>query len=56
MTASNFKIKDLVRFNSANEAILTQSEDINKFNIKDFKIVSKKKPTKSTIKKFNFCF
>ena len=54
--SSNFKIKDLVRFNSANEAILTQSEDINKFNIKDFKIVSKKKPTKLQFKNLIFAF
>ena len=54
--SSNFKIKDLVRFNSANEAILTQSEDINKFNIKDFKIVSKKKPTKLQLKNLIFAF
>ena len=54
--SSNFKIKDLVRFNSANEAILTQSEDINKFNIKDFKIVSKKKHTKLQFKNLIFAF
>ena len=54
--ATNFKIKDLVRFNSANEVILTQSEDIRKFNIKDFKIVSKKKPTKSQLKNLIFAF
>jgi len=54
--ATNFKIKDLVRFNSANEAILTQSEDFKKFNIKDFKIVSKKKPTKSQLKNLIFAF
>ena len=54
--SSNFKIKDLVRFNSANEAILTQSEDINKFNIKDFRIVSKKKPTKLQLKNLIFAF
>jgi len=54
--ATNFKIKDLVRFNSANEAILTQSEDFKKFNIKDFKIVSKKKPTKSQLQNLIFAF
>ncbi|MDA7841065.1 bifunctional phosphoribosylaminoimidazolecarboxamide formyltransferase/IMP cyclohydrolase [Candidatus Pelagibacter sp.] len=54
--SSNFKIKNLVRFNSANEAILTQSEDINKFNIKDFRIVSKKKPTKLQLKNLIFAF
>jgi phosphoribosylaminoimidazolecarboxamide formyltransferase/IMP cyclohydrolase len=54
--ATNFKIKDLVRFNSANEVILTQSEDIKKFNIKDFKVVSKKKPNKSQLKNLIFAF
>ena len=46
----------MVRFNSANESILTQSEDIKKFNIKDFKIVSKKKPNKSQMKNLIFAF
>ena len=54
--ATNFKIEDLVRFHSTNEAFLTQSEDIKKFNIKDFKIVSKKKPTKSQLKNLIFAF
>ena len=54
--ATTFKIKDLIRFNSANEAILTQSEDIKKFDINDFKIVSKKKPTKSQLKNLIFSF
>ena len=49
-------MKDLVRFNSANESILTQSEDIEKFNIKNFKIVSKKKPNKSQLKNLIFAF
>ena len=39
--ASNFVVKDLVNFNSVNESILAQSEDIKKFTPKDFKIVSK---------------
>ncbi|MDB9738796.1 bifunctional phosphoribosylaminoimidazolecarboxamide formyltransferase/IMP cyclohydrolase [Candidatus Pelagibacter sp.] len=54
--ATNFKIKDLVRFNSANDAILTQSEDAKKFNIKDFKIVSRKKPTKTQLENLIFAF
>ena len=54
--AKNFRIKDLVRFNSANDNILTQTGDIKKFNIKDFKIVSKKKPTKSQLKNLIFAF
>ncbi len=54
--ATEFKIKNIVRFNSANESILTQSEDIKKFNINNFKIVSKKKPNKSQLKNLVFAF
>ena len=54
--ATNFTMKNLVRFNSANESFLTQSEDIEKFNIKNFKIVSKKKPNKSQLKNLIFAF
>ena len=49
-------MKNLIRFNYANESILTQSEDIEKFNIKNFKIVSKKKPSKSQLKNLIFAF
>ena len=56
INATNFTIKDLVRFNSANDSILTQSEDIKKFNIRDFDIVSKKKPNKSQLKSLIFAF
>jgi len=54
--ATKFIIKDSLRVNSANEFILTQSEDIKKFNIKDFDIVSKKKPNKSQLKNLIFAF
>ena len=54
--AKNFKIKNLVRFNSVNESILTQSDDTKKFNIRDFKIVSKKKPNKSQFENLIFAF
>ena len=54
--ATSFTMKNLVRFNSADESILTQSEDIEKFDIKNFKIVSKKKPTKSQLKDLIFAF
>ena len=54
--ATNFTIKNLLRFNSANESFLTQAEDIEKFNIKNFKIVSKKKPNKSQLKNLIFAF
>ena len=54
--ATNFTIKNLIRFSSVNESILTQSEDIEKYNIKNFKIVSKKKPNKSQLKNLIFAF
>ena len=54
--ATKFIMKDVVKFNSANEYILTQSEDLKKFSIKDFKIVSKNKPTKSQLKNLIFAF
>ena len=54
--AKNFTMKNLVRFNSTNESILSQSEDIEEFNPKDFKIVSKKKPTKSQLGNLIFAF
>ena len=54
--ATNFIMKNLVRFNSINESILIQSEDMEKFNIKNFEIVSKKKPNKSQLKNLVFAF
>jgi phosphoribosylaminoimidazolecarboxamide formyltransferase/IMP cyclohydrolase len=54
--ATNFVMKNLVRFGSANDSILTQSEDIEKFSIKNFKVVSKKKPNKSQLKNLIFAF
>jgi len=54
--ATKFIMKDSLRVSSANEFILTQSEDIKKFNIKDFDIVSKKKPNKSQLKNLIFAF
>ena len=54
--ATNFAMKNLVKFNSADDSFLTQSEDIEKFNVKNFKIVSKKKPNKSQLKNLIFAF
>ena len=56
INASSFMMKNLNEFNSVNESILTQSEDLKTFSIKDFKIVSKKKPTKSQLKNLIFAF
>ena len=54
--ASDFKLNEIIKFNSSNETILAQSEDTRKFSKKDFKIVSKKKPTKSQIDNLIFAF
>ena len=54
--ATNLAMKNIIKFNSANDSILTQSEDLEKFNIKNFKIVSKKKPNKSQLKNLIFAF
>ena len=54
--ATKFSIVDTVNFSSKNNSILTQSEDLKKFDVKDFKIVSKNKPTKSQLKDLIFAF
>ena len=54
--ATSFSMKNLVGFNSVNESLLTQSEDIEKFNFKNFKIVSKKKPNAFQLKNLLFAF
>ena len=54
--ANKFIIKDIIKLNSLNESLLTQSEDLKKFNIKDFKVVSRKKPSKSQFENLIFAF
>jgi phosphoribosylaminoimidazolecarboxamide formyltransferase / IMP cyclohydrolase len=54
--ASNFILSEVLRFNSANENILVQSEDKKKFKKNDFKIVSKIKPSKSQFDDLIFSF
>jgi len=54
--ATSFSMKNLVGFNSVNESLLTQSEDIEKFNFRNFKIVSKKKPNAFQLKNLLFAF
>ena len=56
INASNYSLKEILRFTSSNEEILVQSEDIKKFNNKDFKIVSKKKPNLKQMKNLIFAF
>ena len=52
--SSNFLINDKLKFNSFNNSILIQSEDKQIFSKKNFKIVSKKKPTKSEFENLIF--
>ena len=54
--ATNFTVKNLIRFYSVHESFLAQSEDIEKYNIKNFRIVSKKKPNKSQLRNLIFAF
>ncbi len=54
--ASNYSINKIMRFNSINNSILNQTEDTRLFTKKDFKIVSKIKPTKSQFEKLLFAF
>ena len=54
--ASNYSLNEKLKFTSNNEEILVQSEDISKFTIKDFKVVSKKKPSLKQMKNLIFAF
>ena len=54
--ASKYIFKEDLKFISNNQEILVQSEDIKKFDIKDFKVVSKKKPNAKQMKNLLFAF
>ncbi len=54
--ATNYYFKEILRFVSSNEELLIQTEDLKKFSKKDFKIVSKKKPTSKQMKDLIFAF
>ena len=54
--ASNFKLSDILKFNSFDKNFLMQSEDKKKFKKNDFKIVSKKKPSKKQLDDLIFAF
>ena len=54
--ATNYKLNQKQKFISSNNNILIQSEDSKKFDIKNFKIVSKRKPSKKEIKNLTFAF
>ncbi len=54
--ASNYRINDSLKHISAGNEMLIQSEDLNKYTSKDFKIVSKRKPSAKEMKNLIFAF
>jgi phosphoribosylaminoimidazolecarboxamide formyltransferase/IMP cyclohydrolase len=54
--ATDYSFKEILRFISYNEELLVQTEDLKKFNHKDFKVVSKKKPSFKQMKNLIFAF
>ncbi|MDB2358510.1 bifunctional phosphoribosylaminoimidazolecarboxamide formyltransferase/IMP cyclohydrolase [Candidatus Pelagibacter bacterium] len=54
--ATNYSFKEILRFVSTNEELLIQTEDLSKFNKRDFKVVSKKKPNSKQMKSLIFAF
>jgi phosphoribosylaminoimidazolecarboxamide formyltransferase/IMP cyclohydrolase len=54
--ATNYTFKEILKFLSTNEEFLVQTEDFKNFNNKDFKVVSKKKPTSKQMKNLIFAF
>ncbi len=53
---TNYKLKQFFKFTSFNQDILLQSEDLNMFVKKNFKVVSKRKPTSKQLKDLIFAF
>ncbi len=54
--SSNFSFNEIFRLNSINQSLLIQREDREIFSKKNFKIVSKKKPTKKQFEDLLFAF
>ena len=54
--ASNYSINNSFNHTATNNEILIQSKDNKKFTPKDFKIVSKRKPSKNELKNLIFAF
>jgi len=54
--ASDYSISNSLKHISVNNEILIQSEDLKKFTNRDFKIVSKRKPTTKEMKNLIFAF
>ena len=56
INASNYFIDNNLKLTSSNNEILVQSEDNQKFDSKNFKVVSKRKPSKQQMKNLIFAF
>ena len=54
--ASNYLLNGVIKLNSANHSFLVQSEDKQVFSKKNFKVVSKRKPSKSQFDNLIFAF
>ena len=54
--ASNFSFNGMLKHNSINNSMLVQSEDKEIFSKNNFKVVSKKKPSKSQFEDLMFAF
>ncbi|MDB3975126.1 bifunctional phosphoribosylaminoimidazolecarboxamide formyltransferase/IMP cyclohydrolase [Candidatus Pelagibacter sp.] len=54
--ATNYSFEEILRFMSSNEELLVQTEDLKKFSNKNFKVVSRKKPTSKQMKNLFFAF
>ena len=54
--ATNYKIEQIIKLMSFNKELLTQSEDLTVFTKKNFKIVSKRKPTLKQLNDLIFAF
>ena len=54
--ATNYSYKEILRFISSNEELLVQTEDLKRFTNKDFKVVSKRKPSSKQMKNLIFAF
>ena len=53
---TNYTSGELLKFVSFNQGIMIQSEDLNIFSKKNFKVVSKRKPTSKQLKDLIFAF
>ena len=54
--ASNYSLDNTFKIISSNNDVLVQSEDFKKFSHKDFKVVSKRKPSSKEMKNLVFAF